>query len=142
MVKIMLCNAGGPGSILGWGTKYSLTHAMGHLSLQTTIRESVCHKERAAVPQLRPDAAKQIILKKNCYIHYWIKITKIESVFKVMETKIVLKSNKTYALGLFLSSLFYLATVIICSQSREFIGDLNPESWKLVIIALPVELWI
>ena len=75
MVKIMLCNAGGPGSILGWGTKYSLTHAMGHLSLQTTTRESVCHKERAAVPQLRPDAAKQIILKKNCYIHYWIKIT-------------------------------------------------------------------
>ena len=81
-------------------------------------------------------------IKKTCYIHYWIKITKIESVFKVMETKIVLKSNKTYALGLFLSSLFYLATVTICSQSREFTGDLNPESWKLVIITLPVELWI
>ena len=75
-------------------------------------------------------------------MHYWIKITKIESMFQVMETKIVLKSNKTYTLGLFLSSLFLLSDCIICSQSREFVGDLNSESWKLVIIALPVELWI
>lgn len=76
-------------------------------------------------------------------MHYWIKITKIESMFQVMEQKIVLKSNKTYALGLFLSSIILLScTQTICSESREFVGDLNSESWKLVIIALPVELWI
>lgn len=55
-------------------------------------------------------------------MHYWIKITKIESMFQVMETKIVLKSNKTYALGLFLSSLFYLATVSFAVRVENLLG--------------------
>lgn len=53
MVTIVLCNAGDPGLVLV-GELVFPNSCHGALSLQTTTRESVCHKERAAVPQLDP----------------------------------------------------------------------------------------
>ena len=64
VVKNLPWNAGDMGSIPSWGTKIS--HTEGQLSLWAKL-ESLCHSERPRMtqqrfllPQLRPDAAKEI----------------------------------------------------------------------------------
>ena len=65
VVKNLLFNAGDESLIPGWGTK--IPHATGQLCPCATTREAVPCNERSRVPQLRPDAVKQInnILRKK-----------------------------------------------------------------------------